>query len=164
MDLMTPEGGTIVWTIITFVLLSLILYKVGWKPILSILDERELRISESLKSADRAREEAEKKADERENIIEEARKEAHDIINAARQSADSVREDIIKQAKVEADKLIERAKNEIEMSRDKVMHDMRALAIELSMEATEKLISKNLSKEDHDAMIRAAMDRMEQLN
>jgi F-type H+-transporting ATPase subunit b len=164
MDLMTPESGTIVWTIITFVLLSLILYKIAWKPILNMLDEREQRITESLQSADKAREEAEKHADERQQVIEEARKEAHEIIAAARQSAETVREDIIAQSKVEADKLIERAKNEIEMSRDKVLHDMRALAVELSMNATEKLIKKNLSEKDHDEMIRAAMDRMEQLN
>lgn len=164
MDLMTPESGTIVWTIVTFVLLTIILYKIGWKPILSILDERELKINESLQTAERAREDAEKKADERQQIIEEARKEAHDIIAAARHSADSVRDDIIAQAKGEADKLIDRAKNEIEMSRDKVLHDMRELAIELSMQATEKLISKKLSAEDHDTMIRAAMQRMEQLN
>lgn len=164
MDLMTPESGTIVWTIITFVLLSIILYKIGWKPILAMLEEREQRIKESLQTAERAREEAEKKADERQQIIEEARKEANDIINAARKSADSVREDIIQTAKAESEKMLDRAKNEIEMSRDKVMHDMRELAIELSMQATEKLISKNLSKEDHDAMVRAAMARMEQLN
>jgi F-type H+-transporting ATPase subunit b len=161
---MTPESGTIVWTIITFVLLSIILYKIGWKPILNMLDEREQRITESLQTADRAREDAEKQADVRQQVIEEARKEAHDIIAAARQSADTVRDDIIEHAKSEAEKLIERAKNEIEMSRDKVMHDMRALAVELSMEATEKLIKKNLSEKDHDEMIRAAMDRMEQLN
>ena len=72
--------------------------------------------------------------------------------------------DIIQTAKSEAEKLIERAKHEIEMSRDKVIHDIRELAIELSMQATEKLISKKLTREDHDSMIRAAMERMEQFN
>ena len=55
MDLMTPEGGTIVWTAITFILLLSVLYKVAWKPILSTLEERELKISDSLKAADQAR-------------------------------------------------------------------------------------------------------------
>lgn len=164
MDLMTPESGTIVWTIITFVLLSLILYKIAWKPILSMLDEREQRITESLQTADRVRAEAEKKADERQLLFEEARKEADGIIAAARQAADNARQDIIAHAKKEAEKLIERAKKEIDMSHDKVMHDMRTLAVELSMQATEKLISKKLTQDDHDAMVRAAMDRMEQLN
>ena len=164
MDLMNPEGGTIVWTIITFVLLSIILYKIGWKPILNMLEEREQRITESLQSAEQAKEDAEKTADERQQVIDQARKEAHEIINAARESAETVREDVVKTAKAEADKMIERAKNEIEMSRDKLIHDMRELAVELSMAATEKLISKKMTKKDHDAMIRAAMGRMEQLN
>ncbi len=164
MDLMTPESGTIVWTIVTFALLSIVLYKIGWKPILNMLEEREQRITESLQTADRARQEAEQKADERQRIIEDARQEAHQIIAAARESVDNVRDDIIEQAKTEADKMIERATSEIEMSRDKILHDMRVLAIELSMQATEKLIGKTLTAEDHDAMIRAAMHRMEHLN
>ena len=164
MELMTPEGGTIVWTAVTFVILTFILYKVGWKPILNILEEREQRIKQSLEAADRAQESAEKTADERQKLIDEARTEARDIVTSARKAAETVRDDVIKTAHAEAEKLLERAKHEIEMSRDNVMHDMRELAIELSMAATEKLISKNLSKEDHNAMIQDAMKRMEQLH
>lgn len=164
MDLMTPEGGTIVWTAITFVILAFILHKIGWKPILNMLEERELRIQESLKAADKAKEDAHKIAKERQKQIDEARREAHDILSAARSAADSARDDILKKAQSEADKLIERARREIDLSRDKLLHDMRELAIELSMAATEKLIRQKLSKEDHDGMLRAAMEKMEQLN
>ena len=164
MDLMTPEGGTVIWTAITFVILSFILYKIGWKPILNMLEERELRIRESLQAADRVKEAAEKSAEARQELLDRARLDAHDIINAARQSAQDVRNDIIESAKKEADKILERTKHEIELSRVKVMHDMRVLAVELSMAATEKLINKKLTKDDHEDMIHAAMERMEQLN
>ncbi|MBN1482718.1 ATP synthase F0 subunit B [candidate division KSB1 bacterium] len=164
MDLMTPEGGTIVWTAVTFVALAFILYKIGWKPILHMLEERELRIQESLDAAERAKDDARKIAEERQKQIDQARQEAHDIIHAARSSAEALREDIINNAQAEAEKLIERAKREISLSRDKAIHDMRDLAIELSMMATEKLIRQKLSKEEHDAMIHAAMEKIEQLN
>lgn len=164
MNLMTPEGGTIVWTAVTFVFLAFILYKIGWKPILNMLEERELRIQESLQAAERVQADAEKVADERQKVIGQAKKEAHDIVSAAHQSAEITREEIIKTATDEAQKMIERAKHEIELSRDKVMHDMRALAVELSMQATEKLIGKSLTREEHDNMIRNAMHRLEQLS
>lgn len=164
MELMTPEGGTIFWTAVTFVLLALILYKVAWKPILRTLEERETRIRESLQAAARAKDEAEKSAEERQKIFEQARKEAHEIVDAARKTAETVRADMIKTAQDEAQKLVERAKHEIDMSRDKVLQDMRTMAIELSMAATEKLIGKNLSQEDHAVLIGEAMHKMEQLN
>jgi len=164
MDLMTPEGGTIFWTAITFAVLAFILYKVGWKPILNMLEERELRIKESLETADRVKADAEKMAKERQKQIDAAQKEAHAIINAARSSAEAVKEDIVKSARTEAEKMIDRARHEIDLSREKAIHDIRELAIELSMTATETLIKKSLNKKDHDEMIRAAMERMEQLN
>ena len=55
MELMTPAGGTIFWTTLTFLLLLFALTKVGWKPILSMLDEREKKLKESLELADQAK-------------------------------------------------------------------------------------------------------------
>ena len=164
MELMTPEGGTIFWTAVTFVVLAFILYKVGWKPILNMLEERELRIKESIEKADLVKEESERTAIERQQQIDAARKEANEILNAARQAAETIKNDIDKTAHAEADKMIERAKHEIELSREILIQDIRTLAIELSMDATEKLISKKLTKDDHQSMVQAAMDRLEQLN
>ena len=164
MDLMTPEGGTIVWTAITFILLVIVLYKVAWKPILSMLDERELKISESLKAADQARLDAEQGAEKRQEILDEAKKEAQKILTEARRSAEKISEDMSQQAQSDAEKILARAKNEINSSRDKVVQEMRNLAVELSMAATEKMIQKSLSKEDHQAVINESMQKIESLS
>lgn len=164
MDLMTPEGGTIVWTTVIFILLVIVLFKVAWKPILSMLEERETKIRESLQAAEKAREEAEKSAEKRIEVIQEAKRDAQQIISDARHSAEKLGQDMIRKSQEDAEALLARAKNEIQASRDSVLLEMRELAVQLSMAATEKLIRKSLSQEDHQAAIRESLSKMKDLN
>ena len=53
--LLDPHLGTILWTIITFVVVLLILKKFAWPQLLASLDEREQRISDAINSAAQAR-------------------------------------------------------------------------------------------------------------
>jgi F-type H+-transporting ATPase subunit b len=46
--LLDPHLGTILWTIITFVVVLLILKKFAWPQLLASLDEREQRISDAI--------------------------------------------------------------------------------------------------------------------
>ena len=58
-SLLDPHLGTIIWTLITFVLVLLVLKKWAWPPILSALDEREQSIRIAIEGAEQARQEAE---------------------------------------------------------------------------------------------------------
>jgi len=157
MELMTPSGGTIFWTAVTFILLVLILGKFAWRPILQTLDEREKRIKESLEQAETARLTAKKTLEEQTQIIENARKEAQEILAKTRKAADVTKEEILKKANVEAGHLVDKAKKEIELSRDKAMEDIRDLAVDLSMSATRQLIGRSLDKKDHESLIQQSL-------
>jgi len=164
MELMTPEGGTLFWTALTFIVLLIILRKVAWTPILHMLEEREHRIKESLDKADKARIEAERTLAEQTQIIATAKKEAQEIIGKSQKSAESVKEDIVKQAHLEAEKMIQKAKRDIELSRDRAIEDIKDLAIELSMTATEKLIGRTLDEQDHKKLISESLAKLEDMN
>lgn len=164
MELLTPQGGTIFWTAVTFAILLIILGKLAWRPILEMLDEREKKISESLEQAEIARAEAEKTMAEQNKIIEAAKKEAQEILNTSRNAADSTKEEIIQKAKQEADQLLNKAKREIELSRDKAIEEIRDLAVELSMTATTKLIGKSLDEKEHKALIEQSIKNIGDLN
>ncbi|RYE14041.1 MAG: F0F1 ATP synthase subunit B, partial [Sphingobacteriales bacterium] len=47
MDLLTPELGLFVWTLIAFLVVFIILRKFAWKPILGMLNERETGIADA---------------------------------------------------------------------------------------------------------------------
>jgi F-type H+-transporting ATPase subunit b len=164
MELMTPHIGTIFWTAVTFIALLVILYKVGWKPILAILEERERKIRESLQTADRLQQEAKKSAEERQKVVDSGKKEVQEILNAGRTAAETIRDEILKKAQDEANGMVDRAKREIEAERDEALRDIRKLAVELSMAATEKLIGKSMTAKDHEKLINDSLAKMEQLN
>jgi F-type H+-transporting ATPase subunit b len=164
MELMTPNTGAILWTILTFVALLLILRKFAWKPILTMLDERESQIQGSLDLADKASKEAKKTLAEQSTILETARREGQEIVAKARQAAEASKNDIMQKASAEAEQLLQRASREIQLSRDKAMADMRDLAVELSMAATGKLIGKSLDKKDHEKLIKESLQKVGDLN
>ena len=164
MELMTPEGGTLFWTALTFIVLLVILRKVAWHPILHMLEEREHRIRESLDKAEKARIEAEKTLADQAEIIKSAQKSAQEIIAKSQKSAEMVKEDMIKQAHLEADKMLQKAKRDIELSRDRAIEDIKDLAIELSMTATEKLIGRTLDEQDHKKLISESLTKLEDMN
>ena len=70
--LLSAETGVIFWTLITFVFLLIVLSRVAWRPLLSMLDERETRIREALEQADKAREEARAAVEENKQALARA--------------------------------------------------------------------------------------------
>ncbi len=164
MELMTPHGGTIFWTTVTFVALLIIMWKIAWKPIIQALNERETKIRESLFAADKAKQDVEQTLANQQDLIAESKKEAQQIIDKSRKSAELLKDEIIQKANAEAENMLANAKREIELSRDKAIEDIRNLAVDLSMAATQKLIGKALDKSEHQAIIQNSMKKMEDLN
>ena len=78
------DPGLFIWTILTFVLLSIILAKFAWKPLLAMLEERNKSIEDSLLSAEKARKELENINQESETILTKAKTEAQSIISDAK--------------------------------------------------------------------------------
>ena len=120
------DPGLFIWTILTFVLLSIILAKFAWKPLLAMLEERNKSIEDSLLSAEKARKELENINQESEIILTKAKTEAQSIISDAKSAADNLKEDIVSKAKTEADSQVEKAKAQINVEKDKVMQEIRS--------------------------------------
>ena len=151
------DPGLFIWTILTFVLLSIILAKFAWKPLLAMLDERNKSIEDSLLSAEKARKELENINQESEVILTEAKTEAQSIISDAKSAAENLKEDIVSKAKTEADSQIEKAKAQINVEKDKAMQEIRSEVVNLSIDVAEKIIKKNISKEDNIALIKESL-------
>lgn len=163
MDLMTPSGGTIFWTIITFVILVFILGKFAWRPILQMLDEREKRIKDSLEAAEQARMVAQKTLAEQSKILEDARKEAQDILLKTRKAAEQTKDEILTKAKKEAEQLIAKAMQDIELSREKTMDEIREMVVTLSISAAQKIIGKALDQKEQEALVSDFLSKLQKM-
>jgi len=147
MDLLNPNPGLIIWTVITFVFVLLVLKKYAWGPLLSSLDERENSIREAIEQADKAREEAQAAAEEHKQAVVQAQADAQAAINKAREDAERVARDVHERAEEEAQQLLEQARRTIQQERDQALQELRQQTAELAVLAAGQLLEENLDDE-----------------
>jgi len=155
------DPGLFIWTILTFLLLLMVLAKFAWKPLLAMLDERQKSIDDSLLSAEKARQELEGINQKSEAILSKSRTEAQTIVTDAKSAADKLKEDIVLKAKKEADGQLEKAKNQIIVEKDKALLEIRQEIVDLSITVAEKIIKKNISKDDNASIIEDSLNKLD---
>lgn len=161
--LFKPEPGLMIWTVISFVLLFLVLARVGYKPLLDIIKKREDSIRESIDEAERTRTEAERLLEDYKKQLAQARKEAQSIIEQGKKMGMSVREEIVEKAQKEAQRVVDKAKGEIEREKAKALTELQARVADLTFVTTSKVLKKSLDKEDHLKLIEDSLAEVKSL-
>jgi F-type H+-transporting ATPase subunit b len=156
-DVVSPKPGSVLWTIITFLIIVWLVSRYGWKPILSGLKAREDSIRKDLDTARAEREKASAMLADYQASISGAKKEAADLIQRAQEAAGQITEQEKAKAKELADRMIERATAEIERERDAARSDLRQYVADLTARATTKLIGKTVDPKDHERLILDAL-------
>ena len=157
-SLFTGDLGNIFWSLATFGLVIFILGRYAWKPLLSALQKREEFIRESLAQARKDREEAEARLQEYERKIAAARDEASGIVDEGRRDAEVVRQRIENEARAEGDAMVRRARRDIEIARDTAVSEIYRIAAHLATDAAGRIIRKELSPDDHKALIEESIE------
>ena len=159
--LVQVEPGLFIWTILVFVVLLTLLKKFAWGPLLAALEERQEGIRKSLDDAAQARKELEQVQSDAEAILVKARAEADSILSETRSDAAKVRDDLRQQAQNEAQSIVQNAERQIQLETDRAVLQIREEAVELSLSIASKLIRRNLTKEDNQALIDEALKQVE---
>ncbi len=153
--------GTFILMGLNFLILLAILWKMLYKPLQGMLEERRRKISADLSEAEKSRQNYEQLSREAKDILEKARAESFQIIERSRKEAERLREEIMAQARQDGDQL--RAKNQAEIERaQKIARDeLREGVVILALSATEKLIGERMSKDINDLLVRRAIEQVE---
>ncbi len=159
--LVQPDPGLFIWTILTFLVLLFLLAKYAWGPLLKALEERQETIRKSLDDADQAKQELERLHQKSAQIIAEARGEAQSIVAKSRAAAETVREDVKQKAKGEADALVRGAQRQIQLETARALQQIRHEVVDLSLAVASKLIKKNLTQEDNEALIQDSLAQID---
>ena len=159
--LVQPDPGLFIWTIITFLVLLGLLAKFAWGPLLKALEERQETIRRSLDDADQAKQDLERLQKESAQIIAEARSEAQSIVVKSRAEAQTVRESLKQKAQEEGQVLIRSAQRQIELETARAVQQVRHEVVTLSLAVASKLIKKNLTQEDNDALIQDSLRQID---
>ena len=163
MDQLGFHWPSLVVYLVNFLLLLGILYAVGYKPILRILDQRTSRIRQSLEQAERIQRESAERQVEMERQIQEARREGQGLIEQARQMADRFREEERERARQEAETFLTRARADIQRERDNAIEEVREEFADLAITAAERVIRRSLDRDAHREIIDQVLEESEQL-
>ncbi|CAN5913714.1 F0F1 ATP synthase subunit B [soil metagenome] len=144
MELVTPGIGLIFWTTITFIVVLFLLNRFAWKPILRSLNDREARIEDSLRAADRARLEMQNLKSENEKLLAQARIERDKILKEATEAGNRLVEMAKEKATQEGNRMIEQARETINNEKNKAMTEINNQAAILSIEIAERILKREL--------------------
>ena len=156
------DPGLFMWTIVTFLIVLMLLKWKAWGPLMSVLDKRAEDIKNALSAADRAKEDAEKASQDYEKLVQKAHIEAQQIIADSKATGEKVKNDIESVARENAEKMIGKAKTQIEAESQKALQEIKSSVVDLSIEAAEKIIEKNLDSEDNRKLVEKTLDSMGQ--
>ncbi len=159
--LVQPDPGLFIWTIITFLSLLWALRKYAWGPLLQALDARQETIRKSLDDAEQARLALEQAQQASEKVMADARAEAQSILARSRTAAEAFQEDSRQKARAEQEALVAAAQRQIQQETARAMQDIRRETVDLSLQIASKLIRKNLTPEDNDALIRESLGQID---
>ena len=147
----SPELMILTWA--TFIIMTFVLYKVAWKPILGALDTREKKIRQSLDDAEKARLELASAEQKRREIVVEAEKRARALQDEARVAAQQSAAAIHAQAKADADAMLKESLREIQMATDSARLELRREVAGLAIDAAGKIMGENMDSGKNRAIV-----------
>jgi len=154
------NGGVIIWTVVIFVILLGLLWRLGYPSLLKMVEERERRIQKQLEDAERANAEAQRLLEEHKKQIAAARNEAQEILAKAKSVSEKERATLLAKAREEYDALLNRARKDIDAEKEKAIQALRREAVDLSIAAASRVIEANL---DTDANRKLVTEFLESL-
>jgi F-type H+-transporting ATPase subunit b len=143
-NILSPNGGLMIWTLVIFLILLFVLSKYAFRPITAAVAAREKALEDALEQAKRDRAEAATHLAEQRQLLERAHGDAQRLIADARSTGDGVRQQLLAQTHVQQQELLERARKEIDDERLRAIADLRREAVDLAILGAGKVIEKNL--------------------
>ena len=142
--LVTPVPGLFIWTVLTFLILLLVLWKTAWKPLLAAVEGRERGIREAQESARKDREQAAAMLAEQRELVNQARRERAEALAAGQRDAERLKAEILDEGRRQKEELLKQAAAQVQAGLRQARAELRATTAETAIAVAEKLLGKNL--------------------
>jgi F-type H+-transporting ATPase subunit b len=159
--LVSPNLGLMIWTLLVFLIVMYVLSKVAFPQIQAALDKRANAIRESIESAEKTREEADKILEEYRARLREAREQADDIVARARKAAESTTTQASQEGREKREELLAAARRDIEAETRRSLERIRKEVADLTVLTTEKVTRKSLTGDDQKRLIDEALSEVD---
>lgn len=136
--------------IVNFLVILVVLQKLLYKPILSMLEKRKKEIADGVAMTQKIREDEDKLKEKVEKALTKAREDALAIIEDAKKQGKEVEKEVVSEAQDQAQSIIERAKGEATEHHKESEAKIRREAVDLAVIMAKRLLGSVLStKEQH---------------
>lgn len=147
------QWNLLIAQIINFVLVAYLLYHFAFKPVLKTLEERQKIISQGLLYTEEMEQRLKETQAQKTEIIHQANLEKKEILEKAREQAKDYTEKQSQDALAKVDYIIKKADEAIALEKQKMLQSTRSEIAQLVISTSEKVLQKNLSKEDQSRFI-----------
>jgi len=160
-NLLAPNPGLMVWTLVIFVILLFVLSKFAFKPLFAAVEAREKALEDAIAGAKRDRAEAEQLLAQQRAQLETARTEAQSIIADGRAMAEKMRGDLLAQTKQQQEEMIEQARRVIEGEKTAAVASLRREAVDLAIAGASRVIEQNLDSAGNRAIVESFLSSLD---
>ena len=143
-NLLSPSGGLMFWTLAIFLVLMFVLSRYAFKPLLAAVEAREAALEAAISSAQKDRDEALKLLEEQRRQLDAARTEAQRLIAEGRVIAEKLKASMLEETKAQQQEMLARARRDLESETTKAIAELRREAIDLALAGAGKVIGRNL--------------------
>ncbi len=155
-------SSLVFWSLVSFGTLFFLLYRYAFPVILLILEEREKKIKDSLDRAERLKQEAQQLLSQYEAKLTSVHDEGRAILEAARKQAQVQIEENEQRMELETQRMLAEARSEIQREQQQAVHEVQRAAVDLTLLAAEKVLSRSLTDADHRRLIAEAVQEIAQ--
>lgn len=146
--------------LVNFTILTVILYKLLYKPMLDMFQKRKNTISRSLKEAKKIEEDLKHLEIVKDEEMHKARVQSKDLVIKAAAAAEEQKNRILDQTKITSDKLVSEAKGIIRLQKEQMLKDLEKETGSLAMLMVEKFFKKNMTKAEQEKIAKDIVSAM----
>ncbi len=146
-------NATLIIQVISFLILVWLLVKILYRPFLSFLDERSQKIHNMLQEARESQQRTEDNFKDSKAQLKKTKEEVLKLKGLAEKQSDEHRQKVLQEAKEEARHIIARSKEDIDRRTREVKRDIKKEIGDFSVSIAEKILDKEINKEDHKHII-----------
>jgi F-type H+-transporting ATPase subunit b len=151
-----------IWTIVIFVILAIVLWKLAWGPIVRGLHKREDTIRSALDEAEKAKAETARLRDQLQQEMAQSQDKVRQVLDEGRRAAQRQHEEMMAQARADIQGERDRLHREIGMARDQALQQLWARTADLATLVSSKAIRRQLTPDDHRRLVDEALAELRQ--
>ena len=154
------EFWTALFALLNFLTILIVGTKFLWKPVMKIIKERQQEIDALYEDANTAKTSAEAMEAEYQQKLAVATETSDRIVKEAVARGQAREEEILRQANADAAAIMDKASADIAMEKKKALNDAKDEISEMAMAIAGKVVGRQLTQEDHSALVDAFINEL----